>query len=211
MSKENENWLEAVYTAKTEAELEKGYDDWAEAYDQDLMRYGYRLPLLSAGLVARHVRDLNGPILDAGCGTGLIGENLQALSYGHLEGLDLSEQMLAVAKSKGAYKALYKMRLGDPLKLPDAHYSAVVSMGTFTVGHAGPEGFDELVRITRPNGHLIISIRTDINPNNPHLNRLNEIETEGRLKRVETSREIVTMPWEDASVRNTVYVFSRTA
>ena len=116
--------------------------------------------------------------------------------------------MLAVAGAKKVYRALHQMRLGDALDLPSDHFSAIVSIGTFTVGHAGPEGFDELIRITRPGGHIIVSIRTDINPDNPHLDRMKEIEADGGWRHVESSREVVTMPWEDANVRNTVLVFS---
>lgn len=211
MTRNSENWLETVYSAKNQNELEKGYDQWAEAYDRDLLRFGYRLPPLAAGLLSRYVQDRSAPLLEAGCGTGLLGEILVALNFEHIEGFDLSERMLAVAKRKRAYKALYKMRLGDRLSFTDHQFVAVVSIGTFTVGHAGPEGFDELIRITQPGGYLVISIRTDINPDNPHLHRMNEIEAEGRWRCIDQSHEVVTMPWEDANLRNKIYVFQRAA
>ena len=47
------------------------------------------------------------PVLDAGAGTGLVGEWLGILGYPEVEALDISEGMLAVARAKGVYRALH--------------------------------------------------------------------------------------------------------
>ena len=58
---------------------------------------GYLLPFLIAAWVARYVPVGEGPLLDAGCGTGLSGPSLKALGYDDIAGLDLSPEMLSVA------------------------------------------------------------------------------------------------------------------
>ena len=39
---------------------------------------------------------------------------------------------------------------------------AIVSAGTFTHGHVGPDAFDELLRITKPGGLFVLSINTKV-------------------------------------------------
>jgi predicted TPR repeat methyltransferase len=209
MGREEEDWLEMVYSAKRESELMEGYSGWAASYDSDLMRYGYRLPAVTAGMCGRHLGDSAGPILDAGCGTGLIGEFLHALDYDPIIGIDLSDEMLAIAERKGIYERLHKMRLGEHLDLEANTFVGVVAIGVFTVGHAPPEGFDELIRVTHPGGALIISVRVDNEHGAAFLERARMLAEEGRWRPVDRSRTIVSMPGEDPSIRHQVFVFCK--
>lgn len=72
----------------------------AGQYDQDLQAFGDGYPPVIAGLVAGCVRERAAPILDAGAGTGIVGEVLAILGYTRLAGIDLSDGMLAVARAK---------------------------------------------------------------------------------------------------------------
>ena len=72
---------------------------------------GYRHPSIGLGLIARHLPRGAQPLLDAGAGTGLLGDWLGILGYPHVEALDISRGMLAVAQRKGAYKALHLLAL----------------------------------------------------------------------------------------------------
>ena len=111
---------------------------------------GYRHPTICLALLARHLPRGAAPLLDAGAGTGLIGEWLGIMGYPHVEALDISEGMLAQAARKGAYAALHRLALGGPLPFADGHFAGIVSAGVFTSGHVGAEGLDELIRICRP-------------------------------------------------------------
>lgn len=162
MTSDREQRLAQVYGAKGNAELKTLYDAWAADYDQDLRDFGYTYPALVAGLVARHVRDLASPVLDAGVGTGMIGEMLFALGYEQLVGIDLSDGMLAAARSKGVYAELSNQTLGEPLAFPADRFGAAVSAGVLTVGHAPPESLDELVRVTRPGGVVVFTLTTPV-------------------------------------------------
>ena len=114
-----EQRLEQVYGAKSNAELRALYDEWAAQYDQDLQAFGYSYPPAIAGLVARYVREREAPILDAGAGTGIVGEVLAILGYSRFTGIDLSDGMLAVARAKGVYAELKNQTLGEPLDFAD--------------------------------------------------------------------------------------------
>ena len=71
--------------------------------------------------------------------------------HGHtVDALDITPEMLEVARGKGLYRSLMLGDLTKVLEIPDGSYDAVISCGTFTHGHVGPECFPELLRITRP-------------------------------------------------------------
>lgn len=151
-----------IIASSSKEEAEKRYDDWAEEYDADLQAYGYRSPVLAAGLVSRHVPRGAAPILDAGAGTGNMGQVLALLGYPDLTAIDLSAGMLAVASRTGAYREVRQMTLGEHLDFPDNHFAAMVCLGTFVGGHAPPESLVELLRVTRPGGHMVFSVRNDV-------------------------------------------------
>lgn len=153
--------LEKVYSARTAAECEDAYDAWANQYDDDVFSFGYRIPAVAAAVFGRFVDIDSGPVLDAGCGTGLQAEPLVLAGYGPFIGFDLSEEMLALAERKGLYQSLYKMALGEELSFATNGFQTTICLGAITPGHAGPDSFSELIRVTRPGGLVIFSLRVD--------------------------------------------------
>jgi len=153
-----EDRLADVYHAASQAELVKTYDQWAANYDADMQSIGYVHPAVMAGLVSRLVAKTDAAILDAGVGTGTIGSLLHILGYSNLSGIDMSQGMLDRARARGAYKDLHIGVLGEALSFKTGQFDAIVSTGTFTVGHAPASAFDELSRITKPGGFLIFTI-----------------------------------------------------
>ena len=149
------DWLTRVYGAATTAENRRIYDNWADSYDADVSSGGYGYVPMAAGLFGRHVEPGETPVLDAGCGSGLIGAALARLGYANLTGIDLSDGMLRAAERKGVYCDLRQRVLGEPLDFDDGAFRAVVCTGVFTPGHAPPESLDELVRVTAKGGALI--------------------------------------------------------
>src|SRR3954451_13744107 len=149
-----------VFGAGDREDLIRAYAGWAECYDQDTLSLDLRGPEIVAAMAARHLRDRASPILDAGAGTGRVGELLAILGYDHLVALDLSEAMLARARERGVYRELRQGALGDPLPFADGTFAAVVAAGVFTAGHAPPGSFDELLRVTRPGGLLVFTLST---------------------------------------------------
>ena len=161
-SGQHDGHLGAVYGAKAPEEVAAVYDGWAESYDAEMAKAGYRHPSIGLALLARHAPRGTGPVLDAGCGTGLLGDWLDILGLGPVEGLDLSSGMLAVARRKGAYQALHQLALGGPLPFADGHFGAVISTGVFTTGHVGAEALPELVRILAAGGPMVLTVKTTL-------------------------------------------------
>lgn len=123
------------------------YGAWAATYDESFgAAWGYIAPREIAAILAASV-GTQAEILDIGAGTGLVAEHLRGLT---VDALDITPEMLEVARPKGLYRTLILGDLTKTLTIPDASYDAIVSCGTFTHGHVGPECFPELLRITRP-------------------------------------------------------------
>ena len=66
--------IERAYSLSDPDEARALYDEWAGTYDDDLASdsQGYVAPAVAADAVAR-ASGVDGEILDAGCGTGLVG------------------------------------------------------------------------------------------------------------------------------------------
>ena len=199
--------LEMVYAASSDAELAAAYASWAAAYDRETLELGYSLPFMIAAWVARYVPREDGPLLDAGCGTGLTGPSLRALGYGHVEGLDLSDEMLAIAASRNAYADLKRARLGDSLPWPDRYFAAILSTGVFTEGHAPASGFDELVRMTRPGGHIVATVRDVVLERDGFRDKFMELESAGRWSIVEESAPFRAFAIAEPEVLVKTFVF----
>ncbi len=152
--------LEKVYTAKTQEELMDAYKEWATDYETDTVdRFGYVAHIASADTLDKALGNKGAYILDAGCGTGLVGKALTQKGYNKMDALDYSKEMLAESKRKKIYTKHIQADLGKPLDIKTDAYDAVVCTGTFTYGHVKETAFDELIRITRPGGIICFTIR----------------------------------------------------
>ncbi len=159
MAGQHEGYLGDVYGAKDTSAVAALYDKWAATYDAEMAKAGYRHPSIALALLARHLPKRAAPLLDAGAGTGLIGDWLTIMGYPLVEALDISEGMLTVARAKGCYSAYHCLVLGERLPFADGHFAGVISAGVFTTGHVGPEGLDELVRICGKAGVIVLTVK----------------------------------------------------
>ncbi len=186
--------IESVYHSTSREQLAKTYDDWASDYDADMQSTGYIHPAIMIGLVARYVKDPIAEILDAGVGTGTLGQLLSILNYTNLHGIDMSKGMLAIARERTVYAQLTQGILGEPLDFKTASMQCIVSTGTFTTGHAPASAFDELVRITKPGGYLIFTVGTVVWDEAGFAAKLAALETSGQLTKAETTPIYHPMP-----------------
>jgi len=133
-----EELLEGAYGLKSSADNIEYYKEFAPIYDQQFAAaMDYTYPSVVAGEFLKHGNSNIDSVLDVGCGTGLVAERLAGLRA--VDGVDISTDMLAVAEQKDLYRALYCQDLNQGAgKLP-GDYAGVVSAGTFTHGHLGPE------------------------------------------------------------------------
>ena len=191
----HDGFLGAVYDSRSTTDVAALYDKWAATYDAEMAQAGYRHPTICLALLARHLPKGTAPLLDAGAGTGLIGEWLQIMGYPQVEALDISEGMLKVAETKGCYCAFHVLALGGPLPFADDSYGGVISAGVFTSGHVGAEGLDELIRITRPGGIIVLTVKNTLWEAG-FAERVAALESEGRVSRAEETEPYVSMPGE---------------
>ncbi len=150
--------LHQAYGLKTPDDSRKLYADWAETYDTEFVaENGYVLHLQVARAFA--AAGGRGPVLDMGAGTGICGVALSEQGVVPVDGTDISPEMLDQAARKGVYRKLFAGDILAGLDVPDARYAGIVSAGTFTLGHVGPEGLDEVVRLLAPDGLAVIAVR----------------------------------------------------
>ena len=149
--------LEAAYDLETPEDNMKLYAAWAETYDT-----GYRASMdyILHRQVGQTYHALGGgpKVLDIGAGTGALAEVLAPLGPYDMDATDISQPMLEVAAQKDLYRRIFWSDVTAGLPVDDATYDGVVSSGTFTLGHVGPEAIGELLRVTKTGGHVVISV-----------------------------------------------------
>lgn len=202
-----EERVQWVYASKSNQELAERYDAWAKDYDADVFSYGYKIPAVIGGFTCRHVKPGSGAILDAGAGTGIMGEILALLGYSDLVAMDLSQGMLDVAATKGVYKDLRQMVMGEHLDFPDNAFAATVACGVLSLGHAPPSSFDELVRITRPGGHIIFSVRADVYLNGGFKEKQDALEQAGKWKAAVITDPFYSLPLGEPEVQHRGFAY----
>ena len=203
----------SVLLAKDPKELEQAYDAWAERYDDDLAA----ISGLPEGKWGKAVSDclqtfalpITQPLcLDFGCGTGLCGVLLKKLGWGRvtstLHGCDLSQGMLDVAAKKGCYQQLIKCTPTNSGCEAD-FYDVVFSCGVFAPGQAPPSTFGEFLRILKPGGIVLFTVRTgyyDGEEGKEHKKHLEELCRQQKWELL-LQDEVEYIPKEDL----TCYVF----
>jgi predicted TPR repeat methyltransferase len=207
MSERKSEGLAKVYSSKSDDELTAAYATWSTDYDRENLSSGYSLPFMITAWIARYVTVGTGPLLDAGCGTGLSGPYLKALGYTEVEGLDFSGEMLALAERRGTYHRLQRATLGEELPWPDAHFSAFLSTGVFTEGHAPASSLFELCRVTRPGGHGIFTVRDKVFEKGGFADVFAELAARGLWRPVEESPLWRAYAIDEPDVLVRAYVF----
>lgn len=150
--------LHRAYALQTPSDAKALYADWAASYDADFIaasQYILHLNVVSAFIAAGGTA----PVLDIGAGTGACGEAFRQQGLRPVDAMDISADMLAVAQTKGVYDTLFTADILTGSDRPDGCYPGIVSAGTFTLGHVGPEGLDEVVRLLAPGGLAVIAVR----------------------------------------------------
>ena len=155
----SENFFDIAYTIENSEDARKMYDRWAEVYDQDLSGVDYQQPARCADTLLRAAKNTDLSVLDVGCGTGLSGLALKTAGFEQLDGCDISEGMLAKAEKLEIYGRLFACDLNQPpIEAENEQYDAVTAVGVFSFGHIMPDAVDELLRVVKPGGPVIIGL-----------------------------------------------------
>jgi hypothetical protein len=82
----------------------------------------------------------------------------------------------------------------------------VVSTGVFAPGHAPPESFEELIRVTERGGHVIFSVRTDVYVEGGFEEKQEALEREERWRVVGKSEPFAHQRFRDPKLK--VWLFA---
>ena len=142
------------------------FDSFAENYENVLHNINYAV----VDKIAEIAPDLNGKILDLGCGTGLIGLKLKNPDN-TFYGVDLSKAMLQKANQKNVYKVLEQADAIAYLQQHKNEFSAIVAADVFC--YFG--NLEKLLKEAVPT-KIIFSIESDLQTENY------KIQPNGRYK-----------------------------
>ncbi len=183
-------FVSEAYSLEDEAGMIDFYRKWARDYDHQMLdELGYVAAEEVARRLADQLPDRQSAIFDIGCGTGLTCVYLADHGYDRLDGIDLSPDMVRVAGERGIYRELLVGDVTAPLERDDASYDGVISSGTFTHGHVGPEPLDEILRILKPAGVLACTVHHELWDTRGFAAKFAALEAAGQARCV--SRELL--------------------
>jgi len=168
------DWHERCQKVASVDEQKHIYAEWAASYDAELAANGSVMSQSVTAVALDRWGRASGAsataampvkVLDAGCGTGLLGEHLrkqEGVPSGEalqLTGLDLSQEMLDEAKKKGAYQRFVPGNLLEPLPFEEASFDQILSSGCFLDGHVDHRAIPHIMRVLKPGGFFITTVR----------------------------------------------------
>lgn len=201
-------WSQA-YAANGKDDLVTLYQDWSDTYDSDHEAIGYVGHVAASEVLARNTPP-DARVLDAGCGTGLVGAVLGDRGFHRLTALDLSPAMLDHAARKGVYEDL---RLGDldkPLdELGSDAFQAAILVGVFSYGQAPAHALEEILRVVEPGGHVVFTMRTDFHRDDAMgvATKIQQLVDRGAWALVERTEPRQYLPLKDPDVQFRVWCF----
>jgi len=160
------------------------YNKWAESYDNYVKSKKYTGPneLVSELCNIIYYRELENKkitILDFGCGTGLVGEEIRKrMMIVCLDGIDISEKMIIKCAKKKCYNKIFNIDLSkDNLKKEYINqYNFIVSSGVFLEGHVPFSIIPNLIKYLKPYGYLLITIRESYSKDNNNNNNYKDFK-----------------------------------
>jgi SAM-dependent methyltransferase len=133
-------------------DVRQGYGEWVRTYEQDVQdEMDLRLldRLQTVDWTALH------NVLDLACGTGRIGAWLRAHTSAAIDGVDITPEMLDLARGRGVYRSLHVADVSRT-GLPNAAYDlSIQSLADEHMPDLRPL-YREVARVTRPGGCFVI-------------------------------------------------------
>ena len=175
-------------------DVAKYYDDWASDYDRSLADWRYDAPDKIASIVRANLAQ-ESRILDAGCGTGLCGKALVTSGFTSIDGIDVSQRSLEVARGTNAYESLRAIDMQAlPLPISDDQYDGLACVGVLTYLSDSVGTLREFSRVVKPGGIVAITQRNDLFAERSFPDILSELVNEGVIARVHTSEPLSYLP-----------------
>tara|TARA_B100001113_G_C20986118_1_gene568302 strand:- start:159 stop:785 length:627 start_codon:yes stop_codon:yes gene_type:complete len=152
-----------IYQLDSKEKVLKYYVNWTKKgeYNKNMISWNYQAPQNTVKLFNKHALNKDINILDAGCGSGLVGIELKKYGYTKITGADFSQEMLDLIPHN-IYHQLELIDLNEKLKYEDNFFDAITCVGTFTYGHVKANALNELIRILKKNGLICFTINEGI-------------------------------------------------
>lgn len=133
-------------------DVREGYGEWVRTYEQTVQDE------MDLRLLERvHTVDWAASrcVLDLACGTGRIGVWLKHRSAAAIDGVDITPEMLDVARGRGVYRTLAVADVAQT-GLPTKTYDLCIqSLADEHLADLGPL-YREVARVTRPGGRFVL-------------------------------------------------------
>lgn len=197
-------FLSKVYDLKGDG-VRDYYDQWADTYEAEITANAYATPARCAAALAATGLAKTAPILDFACGTGLSGAALWAEGFRVLDGVDLSDAMLAKARAKDIYQTLTKAQADAPPPVAPDTYQAITAIGAIGPGAAPAQVIAPLVAALPADAYFVISLN-DVALETPEFPAA--LAAQAHLMELISEERGAHLPGID--VMSTVYVFRRT-
>lgn len=133
-------------------DVREGYGEWVRTYEQ-IVQDEMDLRLLERAQQVDWASATD--ILDLACGTGRIGAWIKGRSSAAIDGIDLTPQMLEVARSKGIYRTLSVADVSSTGMPSDAFDLCTQSLADEHLPDLHPL-YREVARVTKPGGSFIL-------------------------------------------------------
>jgi len=133
-------------------DVREGYGEWVRTYEQTVLDH------MDLRLFERlRTVDWGAPreILDLACGTGRIGSWLRGRTSATIDGVDLTPEMLEIARGKGVYRAIHVADIRDTGLADDAYDLSIQSLADEHLA-ALPPLYREVARVTRRGGLFVL-------------------------------------------------------
>jgi predicted TPR repeat methyltransferase len=143
----------------SDAFVQRDFDRFADTFDEVLGKLEYRAPALVALALRRSAGEAAAKldVIDAGCGTGLLGPYLRPYAR-RLVGVDLSPKMLEKAAARGVYEALHAAELTSHLAASPRAFDLVAAADTLNYFGDLREVFSAARVCLREGGRLIFTL-----------------------------------------------------
>ena len=178
-----------IYQLESEENVLKYYVNWTRnnQYNQDMVDWNYSGPKNAVKIFKKYAQNKAMLILDAGCGTGLVGQELLKEDFTNFIGCDFSQDMLDLVP-KNLYKKLELIDLNKPLNYKDENFDAVICVGTFTYGHVKAHSLDEFLRILKKKGLICFTVNEGIYEEYKFDKKISELEKSKKWKILELKK-----------------------
>lgn len=144
-----------------DAYLKTVFDGYADRFEGHLISLGYRIPGVVRQILQEHpavvAGESIGPVLDLGCGTGLMALAISDLPIGPVTGVDISPRMLAQAQAKQLYAELHDASLMDFLQADSTRWPLILAGDVVCYFGALEELFAVIYARLQPGGWFVFS------------------------------------------------------